>query len=178
MFYKELLEAYPEAKVILTERDNPELWQASFVETIQPYLDWRHGEVSSIYGRLLHWYLSRSPVWQMNEILRKHFMYPDIRNTGAIFYQGYNDEIKRLVPADRLLVMNLKEGWGPLCDFLGKDVPNEPFPRINERAVIQKNIGWLREMSTTEFHKELCKIGVVVVSGLGIVTATAWAVWF
>ena len=32
------------------------------------------------------------------------------------------------MPADQLLVFSVKEGWEPLCEFLGKPVPEEPFP--------------------------------------------------
>ena len=38
------------------------------------------------------------------------------------------------IPADRLLVYQVKDGWGPLCDFLGVPVPDEPFPRTNDRG--------------------------------------------
>ena len=31
-----------------------------------------------------------------------------------------------------MLVWNLKEGWEPLCNFLGKSVPDKPIPRENQ----------------------------------------------
>lgn len=46
--------------------------------------------------------------------------------------------VKRVVPPERLLVMNLKEGWAPLCAFLGKPIPDEPFPRVNESEAAEK----------------------------------------
>ncbi|CAK8689030.1 unnamed protein product [Clavelina lepadiformis] len=39
-------------------------------------------------------------------------------------------------PKDRLLVYNVKEGWGPLCKFLGKEIPNKEFPHENKGATI------------------------------------------
>ena len=42
--------------------------------------------------------------------------------------------VKEAIPADRLLVYQVKEGWGPLCDFLGVQAPDEPFPRTNDRS--------------------------------------------
>jgi hypothetical protein len=45
---------------------------------------------------------------------------------------AHNDEVKRTVPADRLLVWSVKEGWGPLCDFLELPVPEGPFPHLND----------------------------------------------
>ena len=47
---------------------------------------------------------------------------------------AHNEEVKRTVPADRLLVWSVKEGWGPLCEFLELPVPDEPFPHINDRT--------------------------------------------
>lgn len=44
----------------------------------------------------------------------------------------HNEMVKRVVPREKLLVMNLKEGWQPLCKFLDRPVPREPFPRLND----------------------------------------------
>lgn len=55
------------------------------------------------------------------------------------FYVGYIEEIKTLVPRERLLVMNVKEGWQPLCTFLGKDVPQWQFPKANSREEFEAN---------------------------------------
>ncbi|KAF7258313.1 hypothetical protein EG68_04329 [Paragonimus skrjabini miyazakii] len=53
-------------------------------------------------------------------------------------YDRWIDQVKRDVPADRLLVFQVKEGWKPLCEFLNVPVPNQPFPRVNERAELVK----------------------------------------
>jgi hypothetical protein len=42
-----------------------------------------------------------------------------------------------LVPKERLLEWEIGDGWGPLCEFLGKPVPEVPFPHANAR-----NGGW------------------------------------
>ena len=44
----------------------------------------------------------------------------------------WNEEVKQAVPADRLLVFEPKQGWEPLCRFLGKPVPDQPFPHVND----------------------------------------------
>ena len=36
------------------------------------------------------------------------------------------------VPKENLLVWNVKEGWGPLCEFLGKPIPDGPIPHDNK----------------------------------------------
>ena len=43
-----------------------------------------------------------------------------------------------MVPKERLLEMDLQDGWEPLCKFLGKPIPDEPFPRSNEAAAVQQ----------------------------------------
>jgi len=46
-------------------------------------------------------------------------------------YERHNEEVKRVIPAERLLVFEAKDGWKPLCDFLGVPVPEQPYPRNN-----------------------------------------------
>jgi len=50
----------------------------------------------------------------------------------------WNEEVKRTVPKERLLVMDLKEGWEPLCGFLDVPVPDTPLPRANDAAAAEK----------------------------------------
>jgi len=44
------------------------------------------------------------------------------------------DAVKATIPARQLLLFDVKDGWGPLCDFLGLRAPDKPFPRTNSRA--------------------------------------------
>ena len=44
----------------------------------------------------------------------------------------FNEEVKQTVPADRLLVWYVSDGWEPLCDFLNVPVPAMPFPHLND----------------------------------------------
>ena len=47
-------------------------------------------------------------------------------------FVAHNDKVRKLVPAERFLEFSPSQGWGPLCQFLRKDIPNEPFPYINQ----------------------------------------------
>ena len=78
----------------------------------------------------------------------------------------HHDYVTRALPADKLLVMNVKDGWAPLCKFLGKSVPGGPFPHGNETAAVEKIM-----------PRALLKVlGLWI--GLGAVAgATAWAGW-
>ena len=52
-----------------------------------------------------------------------------IKNTR---YEAHNAKVKATIPPENLLVWNLKDGWEPLCKFLGKPVPDKPIPRENQ----------------------------------------------
>ena len=55
--------------------------------------------------------------------------------TALQVYDAHVAEVQGTVPAGQLLVFHPRQGWGPLCAFLGKEVPGEPFPRVNDTAV-------------------------------------------
>ncbi|MEV0401924.1 sulfotransferase family protein [Actinoallomurus sp. NPDC050550] len=122
-FWRQLVAHYPEAKVILTVRD-PRSWYESAYESIyraRSYLadDPLSRERRELVGRLL---------WDGAFGGR----FEDAEHAMAVF-AAHNDEVRREVPAERLLEFQVKQGWGPLCDFLGVPVPDEPFPRSNDR---------------------------------------------
>ena len=50
----------------------------------------------------------------------------------------WNEELKRSIKKENLLVFNVKEGWGPLCKFLGVPEPKQPFPNLNSKEFFQK----------------------------------------
>lgn len=50
----------------------------------------------------------------------------------------HNEMVKRVVPPERLLVVDLKEGWQLLCKFLDRPVPREPFPRLSDSEEADK----------------------------------------
>jgi hypothetical protein len=129
-FWRQLVEKYPEAKVLLTVRD-PEEWYASAERTI--------------------WAASSAPRRPTMPPAMKTFVtMADATNWDGTFhgrfadrdyaikvFTEHNDEVRRTVPADRLLEYSVGQGWGPLCDFLGVEVPDGEFPRLNDTAAFQ-----------------------------------------
>jgi hypothetical protein len=72
-------------------------------------------------------------------------------------YVRHNQYIRDNVPAERLLDFKLSDGWGPLCEFLGKEVPDVPFPHLNdsaEYAVRGKRLG--KKMIKRALRNILC----------------------
>ena len=65
---------------------------------------------------------------------------------SAKYYDEWNEEVKRSVPKERLLIFNVKQGWKPLCDFLEILIHKDgrPFPHFNEAKDFQNKISVLK----------------------------------
>ena len=125
-FYKELADAYPDAKVILTERDS-DSWFASTQATIfsrhirdDTEDDWQR-MVLKVIGDLFD--------RQMTD-----------KDKLIDTYKRHNAEVRRAIAPERLLVYEVSQGWGPLCAFLGVDVPDEPMPKVNSTQDFRENL--------------------------------------
>lgn len=133
-FYRELMAVFPEAKVLLNVRD-PEEWYDSMFDTIwaiQPVFPWWFPRVV----RKMHDVI----IWDS----RFNGEFADRAKTIEV-YGAHLEEVRRTVPPERLLVFNVKEGWKPLCDFLGKPVPESaPFPNLNDRLFFRRMMLALR----------------------------------
>jgi hypothetical protein len=46
-------------------------------------------------------------------------------------FHRHIDEVSAAIPAERLLIYQVAEGWAPLCKFLGLDIPETAFPQVN-----------------------------------------------
>jgi hypothetical protein len=127
-YWRELADAHPEARVILTVRD-PGTWCDSFQATIQPLLA-RADEASP---QIRPWFDMCSAM------LTRHGL--DLRADRPellAFFESHVKAVKEGVPASRLLVFEARQGWEPLCDFLGKTAPQTPFPRSNNRQEFEQ----------------------------------------
>lgn len=55
-------------------------------------------------------------------------------------FVAHNEAVKKAIPADKLLVFEVKDGWGPLCEFLGVPIPDGEFPRTNHREEFRDRV--------------------------------------
>lgn len=137
VFYGELVEAYPEAKVILTTRD-PERWYDSAEKTIarMPKLE-EMPPAQRLFvevGRFMDPGMRRGASMAEKIIDKKTFGGRfDERKHAVKTFERHVEEVEKHVPPEKLLVYEVREGWRPLCEFLGVEEPDEPFPRLNER---------------------------------------------
>jgi hypothetical protein len=59
---------------------------------------------------------------------------PPDRATAIAGFEAHNAEVRKTIPAHRLLIFQASQGWAPLCRFLGVPVPEEPYPHVNEQG--------------------------------------------
>ena len=123
-FFGQLIEKYPSAKFVLTERD-PERWADSFGATIYKLLAGKdQGPVEM-----------KAWLDMVERVIAKTGFPAGLDHDGLVSaFVAHNEAVKATIPADQLLVYQVKEGWGPLCRFLNLPAPAEAFPRTNDRA--------------------------------------------
>jgi len=135
-FWRELIETFPDAKVVLSLRD-PQRWYESMMTTIY-----------GISNRT-----RSAPPGAVPEHLRQlgqmtgHLLWErtfggrfEDRDHAIAVFERHNEDIRRGVPAGRLLEYAVGQGWEPLCEFLGVPVPDEPFPHLNDAASFQARV--------------------------------------
>jgi hypothetical protein len=59
-------------------------------------------------------------------------------------FEAHNADVISRVSPENLLIYDVKQGWGPLCEFLGEPVPEEPFPRLNDKASFNRFLDYFR----------------------------------
>lgn len=150
-FYEELFGRDPDAKVLLSVRD-PERWYESTRNTIYEISKITAGSRLSraifafvglfVPGVFEVGRMGSEIIWQGTFDGR----FED-RSHAIKVFERHNEEVRRRVPQDRLLVYEVKEGWEPLCEFLGVEEPDSPFPRLNDTAEMRRRIWLLRALS-------------------------------
>jgi hypothetical protein len=63
------------------------------------------------------------------------------RDCAIAAYRANNQRVRDTIPADRLLVFHVADGWGPLCEFLEVSEPDEPFPHSNPKKEFWEHFG-------------------------------------
>lgn len=145
-FYRELVQHFANAKVILTLRE-PEAWYRSTSKTIFEGLelsahnpDPLKRERSSLNCRL---------------ILERTFegRYHD-KEFAINVYRKHIQQVLETVPSEKLLQFDVRDGWESLCEFLQKPIPQESFPWLNERTeFMASEPEWARKIKEHGTHR-------------------------
>jgi hypothetical protein len=131
-FWRELVDEYPDAVVVLSTRTSADAWWRSADDTIFAHLrndpvdppgleGWRAMVDAAVAGR-----------------------YPGVpgdEEKAKASYEAHNAEVRATIPAERLVDWQAGDGWEPLCRALGVAVPDEPFPHVNTTADFRKMSG-------------------------------------
>ena len=178
-FARELLEAYPDAKVIITTRSEAAWYRSAF------------GAIGIIYPQLFSWSAMFIRLFDAAQRRRDRMMRKFVPAYWGPLEQlptslkgrmtRHNDEVKQFIAQveketgkkRRVLEYRVEEGWGPLCAFLGKEAPNDtPFPKINDLESFQALVAALRKMA---FQRALQRAAFWSAGLIGL-AACAWAV--
>jgi hypothetical protein len=143
-FYRELMEAFPEAPVILTVRD-PATWYESMRSTIY---ELRRLTTGPLPVRAAFAFAGLFVPGVAGTVrLADHLVWKDTfdgrfedRDYAMEVFERHNEAVCRRVPPGRLLVFDVREGWQPLCDFLGVEAPDGPFPHLNETREMRRRL--------------------------------------
>ncbi|MBV8733724.1 MAG: hypothetical protein JO120_02970 [Solirubrobacterales bacterium] len=142
-FYRELMEVYPDAKVLLSVRD-PESWERSMRETVWGV---KHG--TSLIAHLSEARARVDPGWHDYLDLVEGLLWSGKgtlagphhdRDFLIEAFNRHTEAVRSHVPADRLLIWEPSDGWEPLCEFLEVDVPDTPLPRLNDSKMFSERI--------------------------------------
>lgn len=156
--------------MILTTRDE-DAWLSSMIATTWGnYVGWLSALVR------LNRRLSLFPPTLFSEGLHTYYeevFWNDLPHHGKRVFREHNAHVKRIVPPGNLLVYDVREGWEPLCEFLGKSVPKTEYPNLNDQVKYKKEMLPHRLMLTAYI---LLQLGMKLV-GVTVVAALLWRIW-
>ena len=131
--WRETSIAFPDAKVLHTERPEDEWWN-SFSVSIGKFFALRPNiplppHIAAIFVTMADWFVKNT--------------FDDIADRACAIaaYRRNNEEVRDTIAADRLLVFDVADGWGPLCRFLETPEPDAPFPHRNPRDEFWAHFG-------------------------------------
>lgn len=163
-FAPELVAAYPEARVILNTRRSVEAWHSSWLATIQPWHDSWQRYFLSFFEKESYWLVRGFHLVNMN-----YYRY-NFRASGRYVYAEHNAMVRGLMKGreGEFLEWSVEDGWEPLCEFLGKPVPDVPFPSANAGAEFAERVVEVMARRDQKAWRNLSVFAVGVLSVAGV----------
>ncbi|KAG6205576.1 hypothetical protein E4U35_002486 [Claviceps purpurea] len=188
-FTIDLAEAYPEAKVVILNRD-PEKWYESVNGSVGPSM-----KPTSAIGALQYLYLATMlpDFRQWTRLITAIFQYcipfdhATEKDKAIAWYNESYRRVREAIPADRCLEFSVKDGFRPLCEFLDVPVPtvrdeqtgqvtDAPFPHVNDRAafdlLLRTRTGERMRRANRALWQRFCE--AFTVAALGCAGYYAW----
>jgi hypothetical protein len=160
-YYEEIMQHYPNAKIVLSVRD-ADTWYKSASSTIYALPKAIPAWAKFLIPRMRRTLdMGNGTVWEK----LFHGRFGDENYAKKIFLE-HIEQVKTKVPSEKLLVFEVKQGWEPLCAFLGCDVPDEPFPHLNDAANFKKALRLLKFASFAPLFIGLIILGSIAYSVL------------
>ena len=173
-FFEEILEAFPDCKVILTEREE-DAWVKSHANQLEVFYTAKYGlrflgplspTLKKLFFVIMSFidamYGSRNP--RSTSVFKKR-------------YRAHIDRVKSTVPQEKLLVYKVTQGWKPLCEFLGCEIPKIPFPHENIKGEVAK-IPLQELRSGRQIKQELKRSFLAICSFLIIIASIIFAILY
>jgi len=175
VFYKH----YPNAKVILMERESSDGWHQSYSKMLNYYND----NYKSCAEAYLHWFSGTQYKFRrftQHCMVRSAAMFDHFTEGNTKWskenwiyqYEMHNAAVRYTVPAEQLLVFQTGEGWDRLCEFLDKPVPDIPFPRENVGGTAGNIVDQLQEFKTMSTINRELKRNIALCATLATATVT------
>ncbi|KAL7932793.1 hypothetical protein V8C35DRAFT_306792 [Trichoderma chlorosporum] len=169
-FTDQLIQAYPDAKVVIVQRDFDSWWKSYKVGVLDKLFSPGQQIFVFLIGAVIGSRAAEAML-KVNYGLFKAKSVPEIHANAREVYDEYYRNIRATIPADKRLEYTIGDGWEPLCSFLGKDVPDMPFPHLNDSKSRSES---QRKGEITVLLNSARKVGIL---GLGAGTmAIAW--WY
>nr|XP_002129819.1 uncharacterized protein LOC100185119 [Ciona intestinalis] len=168
IYWEEIMDAYPDVKIIISIRD-----EATWLPALKKQIDslatdplyvlmqvlsfsgWKYFHGMSIAG---HAILGSTLKWPWST-----FKYnPTVWKRK---YRNHNSYVLHKAPKDQLLVFNFKDGWGPICEFLGEKVPDKPFPHANIAASTMRDSMENHPIMKGMLREAMFTLGVITLIG-------------
>ncbi|PFH58711.1 hypothetical protein XA68_13327 [Ophiocordyceps unilateralis] len=188
-FSAELAEVYPDAKVIVLNRD-PNKWYESALNTVHKAI--KETPMSTKLIRLYCYALdAQTRSWmrfaKVMTTLCLTFDHGKEREKAIAWFEGQYKECHDRIPAERCLEYTIQDGWQPLCEHLGVPIPTvrdprtgefveAPFPRINDRETFQLNMARNMKRSVARANKNAIML-FGRVAAVTIVAYGAYTMW-
>ncbi|KAL3904371.1 MAG: hypothetical protein SGILL_010097 [Bacillariaceae sp.] len=151
--YLEQVELYPDAKVVLTTHPKGAAgWAKSYINLMK-FVQAQSTPFSIWYPNFMGWIPLIDDFNRIRNMIGVPVLgckpgemcyglwdqKPSTEKWLEGLYEKHNAHVRKHVPSHQLLEYDVSQGWGPLCRFLGKPVPNEPFPHVNDSAAMKRN---------------------------------------
>lgn len=189
LFACELAEMYPDAKVVILDRD-VEKWYVSVLNSIYKMMQ-PPSRLAMVHGSFVYAFdpLMRNWINFFNKMVHSALGYDHgkQKDRAIQWYKDIYKEYREKIPAHCRLEYKIQDGWGPLCKHLGMDVPTvtdpmtgkeieAPFPRTNDAHDLEVRTKAFYERATQRANSNLfAAVGKLAI--LGFAGYGAYLAW-